>query len=99
MQSIQGNGSKRFIAGGAKRDTLSQALGFPTVAAFDSGNLPGVTRLLRDKFPNKPILIVGDNDLHLELTNGRNPGKEKAQEAAKMVNGIAIFPISTPGED
>lgn len=127
VQTIQGNGTKRFAPGGVKQDTfhvaggqgldalarspaivigegyatvdtLSQALGFPTVAAFDSGNLPNVARLLREKFPNKPIIITGDNDLHLELTEGRNPGKEKSQEAAKLVNGTAIFPIFAPGE-
>jgi antirestriction protein ArdC/phage/plasmid primase-like uncharacterized protein len=84
--------------GYATADTLSQALGFPTVAAFDSGNLPAVARLLREKFPNKPIIIAGDNDLHLELTEDRNPGKEKALAAATLVNGKAIFPIFAPGE-
>lgn len=127
VQSTQGNGLKRFAAGGAKQDafhvvggeglealgkspaivigegyatvdTLSQALGFPAVAAFDSGNLPSVARLLREKFPDKPFIIAGDNDLHQELTDGRNPGNEKAQEAAKLVNGTAVFPIFAPGE-
>lgn len=127
VQSIQGNGTKRFATGGAKQDTfqvaggqgldalarspaivigegyatvdtLSQVLGFPTVAAFDSGNLPNVARLLREKFPNKPIIIAGDYDLHLELTEGRNPGKEKAHQAATFVNGTAIFPIFAQGE-
>ncbi|ESS71653.1 DNA primase TraC [Methyloglobulus morosus KoM1] len=127
LQSIQGNGIKRFAPGGEKQntfhvaggqglyalalsptiiigegyatvDTLSQALGFPTIAAFDSGNLPNVARLLREKFPNKPIIIAGDNDLHLELTEGRNPGKEKAHQAATLVNGTAIFPIFAQGE-
>ena len=127
VQAIQGNGAKRFAAGGAKQgafhvvggqgladlknspaivigegyataDTLSQALGYATVAAFDSGNLPNVAIQLREKFPDKSLIIAGDNDLHLELTEGRNPGKEKAQVAAKAVNGTAIFPIFAPGE-
>jgi antirestriction protein ArdC/phage/plasmid primase-like uncharacterized protein len=127
VQSIQGNGLKRFAAGGAKQDafhvvggqgldalgnspaivigegyatvdTLSQALGLPTVAAFDSGNLPSIAKLLREKFPDKPFIIAGDNDLHQELTDGRNPGKEKAQEAATLVKGTAIFPIFAPSE-
>lgn len=84
--------------GYATLDTLSQALGIPTVAAFDSGNLPNVARLMREKFPDKPIIIAGDNDLHLELTEGRNPDKEKAHEAAKLVNGTAISPVFAPGE-
>ena len=127
VQSIQGDGLKRFAAGGVKQDsfhvvggeglealsrspaivigegyatvdTLSQALGFPTVAAFDAGNLPSVAKLLREKFPDKPFIIAGDNDLHQELIDGRNPGKEKAQEAATLAKGTAIFPMFAPGE-
>ncbi|EPG9766572.1 zincin-like metallopeptidase domain-containing protein [Escherichia coli] len=84
--------------GYATADTLSQSLEFATVAAFDSGNLPAVAKLLRAEFPDKPILIAGDNDLHQELVDGRNPGKTKAQEAAKAVDGKAIFPVFAPGE-
>lgn len=84
--------------GYATADTLSQSLGYPTVAAFDSGNLPHVAKLLRSQFPDKPIIIAGDNDLHQELTEGRNPGKEKAEAAANAVGGIALLPIFAPGE-
>ena len=127
VQSIQENGMKRFVAGGAKQDmfhvvggqglaalekapaivigegyatadTLSQALGYAAVAAFDSGNLPNVAKQLREKFPDKPFIIAGDNDVHLELTEGKNPGKEKALAAAKAVDGMAVFPIFAPGE-
>jgi phage/plasmid primase-like uncharacterized protein len=127
VQSIQGNGRKRFATGGAKQamfhvvggqgldalakapaivigegyataDTLSKSLGYATVAAFDSGNLSHVAKQLHGQFPDKPFVIAGDNDLHLELTEGRNPGKEKALAAAKAVDGTAIFPIFAPGE-
>ncbi len=83
--------------GHATADTLLQAFGYATVAAFDSGNLPSIASL-RDKFPDKPFIIAGDNDLQLELTEGRNLGKEKAQAAAKSVNDTTIFPIFEPGE-
>ena len=77
--------------------SLSEALGFSTVAAFDSGNLPAVAKALREKFPDKPIVIAGDNDLHLEA-QGVNPGRTKAEEAAKAVGGKVMFPIFAPGE-
>ena len=77
---------------------MSQALGYATVAAFDSGNLLNVAQQLREKFPHKPFIIAGDNDVHLELTEGKNPGKEKALAAAKEVDGVAIFPIFAPDE-
>lgn len=84
--------------GYATADTLSQSLGFATVAAFDSGNLPHVAKLLHERFPDKPVLIAGDNDLHQELIDDRNPGRTKAEEAAKAVDGKAIYPIFAPGE-
>ncbi len=79
-------------------DTLSQALGYPTVSAFDSGNLPKVAQDLRDKYQDKPIIIAGDDDQHQEVANGNNPGKEKALEAAQLVNGSAVFPTFAPQE-
>jgi putative DNA primase/helicase len=78
--------------------TLSESLGQATVAAFDSGNLVHVARALHEKFPDKPVIIAGDDDRHLELTLGSNPGRSKAEEAARAVSGKALFPIFAPGE-
>lgn len=78
--------------------SVSEALGYVTVAAFDSGNLLSVACALHEKFPDKPIIITGDDDQHLQRTKGVNPGKAKAREAADAVNGIALFPIFLPGE-
>ena len=79
--------------GYATADTLSQALSCPVVAAFDSGNLLKVAQVLQNKYPQKPIVIAGDDDLTQESINGKNPGKEKAMEAAQLVNG-AVVPVS-----
>ncbi|MGL5336021.1 MAG: hypothetical protein ACRC9R_07745, partial [Enterovibrio sp.] len=72
--------------------------GFATVVAFDAGNLSKVAKALHEKFPDKPVVIFGDDDRHQELMHGTNPGKVKAQLAAQAVNGKAIFPIFAPGE-
>ena len=84
--------------GYATASSLQQTLGFATVAAFDSGNLLPVAKALHAKFPDKPILIAGDDDRHLEATQGINPGRSKAEEAAKAVGGKALLPIFAPGE-
>ena len=84
--------------GYATADTLSQALNYPVIAAFDSGNLPKVAQDLHHKYPHRPIVIAGDDDRHLESTLGKNPGKEKALEAASLVDGVAVFPIFAPSE-
>lgn len=84
--------------GYATAASLSEALGFSVVAAFDSGNLPHVAKALHARFPEKPMIIAGDNDQHLETTQGINPGKMKAKEAAEAVGGRVMFPIFAPGE-
>jgi phage/plasmid primase-like uncharacterized protein len=84
--------------GYATAGSLSQTLGFATVAAFDSGNLVQVAKELHEKFPEKPIIIAGDDDKHLEATQGVNPGRSKAEEAAKAVGGKVLLPIFAPGE-
>nr|BCU00973.1 hypothetical protein [uncultured bacterium] len=85
--------------GYATAATLAGELGQATVAAFDSGNLPAVARALHEKFPDKPVIIAGDDDRHQVITQGTNPGRTKAEEAAKAVGGMAIFPIFAPGEN
>jgi putative DNA primase/helicase len=74
-------------------------LGFATVAAFDSGNLVPVAKTLHAKYPEKPIVIAGDDDRHLELTHGINPGRSKAEEAARAVGGKVLLPIFAPNEN
>ena len=60
----------------------------PAVAAFDSGNLLAVATALHERWPDKGIMIAGDDDHKLE----NNPGRVKALEAAAAGNGVAIFP-------
>ncbi|WP_300337357.1 toprim domain-containing protein, partial [Accumulibacter sp.] len=84
--------------GYATAGSLSQTLGFATVAAFDSGNLVPVAKALHEKYPDKPMVIAGDDDKHLEATQGVNPGRSKAEEAARAVGGKLLLPIFAPGE-
>ncbi|MES3021665.1 MAG: zincin-like metallopeptidase domain-containing protein [Pseudomonadota bacterium] len=85
--------------GYATAASLKQSLGYATVSAFDAGNLATVAQALHQKFPDKPIVIAGDDDRHLELAQGVNPGRAKAEEAAKLVGGRVLLPIFAPGEN
>lgn len=98
MKSLEAAPALVLQEGYATAATNAEALGFATVAAFDSGNLPNVAKALHDKFPDKPVVVLGDDDRHQELTQGTNPGKTKAQEAVKVVGGKAAFPVFAPGE-
>lgn len=99
MEALAAAPALVIAEGYATATTVAEALGHATVAAFDSGNLPAVAQALHAKFPDKPIVIAGDDDRALQLTQGTNPGRTKAQEAAKSVGGKAIFPIFAPGEN
>ncbi|MFO3233491.1 zincin-like metallopeptidase domain-containing protein [Legionella pneumophila serogroup 5] len=68
------------------------------VSAFDAGNLKPVAKALHERYPYIPIIVAADDDKYLELTQGINPGKEKAGEAADAVNGFIIIPTFAPGE-
>ena len=88
-----------FIAEGyATAATVAELLGKPAMAAFDAGNLLPVAQALRAKFPDKPVVIVADDDQAQEQQSGINPGRQKAQQAAKAVGGRVLLPIFAPGE-
>lgn len=85
--------------GYATAATIKEAIELPAVvSALDSGNLKAVALALHEKYPHKLIAMASDDDKHLELTQGINPGKEKAIEAANVVNGIVLFPTFAPKE-
>ena len=73
--------------------------GSPAVlAAWDAGNLVHVAQAVRNKYPDKPIVIAGDDDLAQQNKSGKNPGRERAEEAARAVDGKAVFPTFASGE-
>jgi antirestriction protein ArdC/phage/plasmid primase-like uncharacterized protein len=68
------------------------------VDAFNAGNLEAVAKIMRERYPDAPIIIAGDND-HAKAAKraaeGKpytNPGAEKAKDAAGLVNGHAAIP-------
>ncbi|HAU4024246.1 TPA: DUF1738 domain-containing protein [Legionella pneumophila] len=99
LEKLSGTPVIVIAEGYATAATIKDATGLPVVvSAFDSGNLKPVAKALHDKYPNTPIIVAADDDKHLELTKGINPGKEKGKEAADSVNGFIILPTFAPGE-
>jgi putative DNA primase/helicase len=64
--------------------TIHQITGFPVAIAFNAGNLGLVSKAMRDKFPDLPLILCADDDIK---TDG-NPGLTKATEAARSVGGL-----------
>lgn len=68
------------------------------IAAMNAGNLLPVAKAFRHRYPRNRIVIAGDND---RFTKG-NPGRTKAIEAARAVNGeyaLPEFPLGMAGTD
>lgn len=72
--------------------------GVAVAVAFHAGNLPNIAMAMRERYPDKPIFIAGDNDHRkpLELgPNGKpkeNVGRLKAEEAARLCGGQPLLP-------
>lgn len=77
--------------------SIHEATGWPVCVTFTAGNLRPVACDVREQFPRAKLVICGDDD---RATEG-NPGRTKALEAAKVVQGIAVFPTfaSDQGSD
>jgi len=63
------------------------------IAAIYADNLLSVAQTFRELYPHNEIVICGDDDRDTEKRTGTNPGRLKANEAAKAVAGKATFPL------
>ncbi len=68
--------------------SAKEATGHPAIAALSSGNLEAVAKAMRGKYPAARLVILGD------LGNGQ----EKAEAAARAVNGLLALPQFADGE-
>jgi putative DNA primase/helicase len=91
LQKLANSPVIALAEGYATAATVAKYGHVPAVAAFDSGNLLAVATALHERWPDKGIMIAGDDDHKLE----NNPGRMKALEAALAVHGLVVFPNST----
>ncbi len=94
-----------IVEGYATGASIAEATGKPVIVAVDSGNLKPVAENIREKFPDKPILIAGDNDMQkefkaktLEEKEKANVGLIKASDAAKASDAFYTIPPLTKEE-
>ena len=67
------------------------ATGYGGLTAFDAGNLEAVAKMAREKYPDREIVLLADNDVHED--GSRNTGVEAATAAAQAVGGkLAVCP-------
>ncbi len=82
------DGPLYIVEGIATGLSVHEATGGTVLCAFNAGNLKSVSEMARATYPERGIVIAGDND---QKTKG-NPGKTKAEEAAKVINGKVVVP-------
>ncbi|MCS3467412.1 putative DNA primase/helicase [Pseudomonas sp. JUb42] len=77
--------------------SLHMATSAAVAIAFDAGNLLSVAKVMRDRFPGRPLIICRDDDWKTKRPNGEpwNPGEEKGGNAALVVGGQVVGPIFT----
>lgn len=68
--------------------SVHEATGWPVCVVFNAGNMPVVASTLAAAHPYARFVVTGDDDRH---TAG-NPGRTKALEAAKLLNGYVALP-------
>jgi putative DNA primase/helicase len=79
--------------GYATAATIHEATGRPVVVAFDSGNLQAVVRAVKERHPERELLIAADND-HAVILGGKpvNVGMVKAEAVAKTTGALWTAP-------
>lgn len=81
--------SKIFVCEGiATALSVHEATGEAVVCAFNAGNLVAVSKIIREKYPDLPIIIPADND---QWTEG-NPGIAAARNAAIEAQCVFVTP-------
>ena len=82
--------------GYATAETVSRAANLPVIAAFNAGNIAPVAQLYRDRYPERSVIIAGDND-HTKNAD-QNVGRRKSEEAAVQVGGYTMLPDFAPDD-
>jgi len=76
-----------IVEGMATGCSVHEATGQSVVVAFSSGKLPAVAAELRKRFPDREIIVAGD----------QGNGSGKAVEAARMIGGKVVLPVMPDG--
>lgn len=93
-----GHGPLYICEGWATGATIHHLTGHAVACAMNCGNLLPVAESLRERHPDRLVIVAGDND---RFTDG-NPGKATAKKVADAVGAewmVPDFPEGLPGTD
>ncbi|GGO83764.1 hypothetical protein GCM10011348_28290 [Marinobacterium nitratireducens] len=83
-----------YAEGYSTAASIAEATGRSVVMTVDAGNLPVITQKLKEKYPDSPHVILGDDD----RDNKVNKGRDKAHQAAAITGGVFRVPAFTVQE-
>lgn len=74
--------------------SIHEATAYPVFIAFNAGNLLSVAAKIRERFPNRKIILCADDDYRNRDSNGKpfNTGITSATEAATAIGGYLCVP-------
>lgn len=86
--------------GYATMASIHAATSKPCVVSFNSGNLKRVAEIIKERYPDKTIVICADNDLTTEKKIGSNPGRKGAELAAGAIGAeLCTCPMDSDFND
>lgn len=88
-----GDGPLHIVEGYATGATIHAATGETVLVAFDCGNLQAVAKAARQIYLDRSIILCADDDHATAIETGKNPGIDKATEAASSINCLLAVPI------
>jgi phage/plasmid primase-like uncharacterized protein len=90
--NIDQPGSLLIAEGYATKAKVHELADMPVIVAFNAGNLAAVAQAYRALYPDRAVYIAGDNDHRREAEGKPNVGREKAEQAAALVDGFPLLP-------
>ena len=91
---ISGDNTLCLCEGFSTGASIFESTGHTVLISFNAGNLEPVAEQIRAKYPNRPLIICGDNDAFTTKADGTpwNPGREKALAVAWKHNVKVVLP-------
>lgn len=78
--------------------SIHEATGKGVIVAVDAGNLENVGLALRERYPDKVIAFMADDDIAKATDGKKNVGLISAENASELTRGIVIYPQLTTSE-
>jgi len=88
---IDSQGMIYICEGYSTTATVYEATKCPSVVSFNCGNIPHVTKILRQKYPQARLIIIADDDKWHDNPKLKHAGLKAAEKACKNVKNCTYL--------